>query len=96
MNYLGKELYNKVDCLVSRAFHEIYAICDDNWCDIVGIQMDYCVCEELGDFPLVAIEVACGTKVDGNFSMTLHYRLDWNDERNIGYFVKELECYEDN
>lgn len=94
-NYLGRELYNKLDKLVSKAFHYIYLPSSENSYGILEIKLDYCFMDEDDNIPIVEILVGCTTKFDGNFNVKLDYNLNYSDEFNIGRFTKTIEDYLD-
>ena len=49
--YLGRELYDKIDSIVDKAFHKNYRYADDNWYSVDKIELDYCTCEDEEDLP---------------------------------------------
>ena len=87
-NYLGRELYSKVEKLVDRAFHRIYLYSEVNSFDILDIKLDYTLIDEAGDIPIVNISVGCSTGFDGSFNVELEYNLEESDDYNVGFFVK--------
>ena len=89
-NYLGRELYNKIDNLVNKVYHEVYTYNEKNWYHVERIELDYSVTEDDADVPLVDVLVRCGSVFDGTFEVTFHYSLEKGDEYNIGYMVREL------
>ncbi|MBQ6627931.1 MAG: hypothetical protein IJH65_03865 [Methanobrevibacter sp.] len=89
--YLGRELYDKVDSVVNKAFHKYYTYSEDNWYSVDKIELDYCTCESEEDLPYTEVSVRFGTKCDNNFSITFHYFLEENDDFNMGYLCRELD-----
>lgn len=90
--YLGRELYNKIEHLVDNAFHKIYTSSENNIFQINTIKMDYSVIEDLKfEVPLIFIDVSCSTFADGEFEVTMDYFLDETDEYNIGRMTHQFE-----
>lgn len=87
-NYLGRELYSKVEKLVDRAFHRIYLYSEVNSFDILDIKLDYAFVDEEDDIPIVNVRVGCSTDFDGDFNVELEYNLEESDDYNVGFFVK--------
>lgn len=94
-NYLGRELYNKVEKLVDRAFHRIYLYSEVNSFGILEIKLDYTLADEEGDIPIVNVRIGCTTGFDGNFNVDLAYNLEESDDYNVGFFVKTFHDYLD-
>lgn len=93
-NYLGRELYSKVEKLVDRAFHRIYLYSEVNSFSILDIKLDYTLTDG-DDIPIVNISVGCSTGFDGSFNVELEYNLEESDDYNVGFFVKTFHDYLD-
>ena len=93
-NYLGRELYSKVERLVDRAFHRIYLYSEVNSFSILDIKLDYTLTDD-DDIPIVNISVGCSTGFDGSFNVELEYNLEESDDYNVGFFVKAFHDYLD-
>lgn len=93
-NYLGRDLYEKLDKLVKQAFYRIYAHSKDNWYEINYIELDCGSTDSEFDFPFVKVEVSCNTLFDGMFDIELEYHLEESDEFNLGIFYNEFSKIE--
>ena len=92
-NYLGRELYNKVEKLVDRAFHRIYLYSEVNSFGILEIRLNYTLADEDDEIPIVNVRIGCTTGFDGNFNVDLEYNLEESDDYNVGFFVKTFHDY---
>lgn len=92
-NYLGRDLYNKINDIVNKSFHKIYRYSDDNQCYIETINLDYSLVEDgsYDDLPLIYVALYCNTIADGEFKVTIDYFLDETDEYNIGRMAHQFE-----
>jgi len=93
-NYLGRELYSKVEKLVDRAFHRIYLYSEVNSFSILDIKLADTLTDG-DDIPIVNISVGCSTGFDGSFNVELEYNLEESDDYNVGFFVKTFHDYLD-
>ena len=88
--YLGRDLYDKLDSLVGRAFYKIYAHSETNSYSIIDIGLDYSTCETDLDLPFVKLTAGYSTS-DGDFSLTLEYSLEESDDFNVGRFYEKFD-----
>lgn len=88
--YLGRDLYDKLDSLVGRAFYKIYAHSEENSYSIIDIGLDYSTCETDLDLPFVKLTVGYTTS-DGNSALTLEYSLEESDDFNVGRFYERFD-----
>lgn len=90
VNYLGKDLYDKVNQLVEKAFYKIYRREPDISYEIDNISLDFATCENETDKPLITVSITCFTRIEGIFTVELDYFLDESDEFNIGSFYTSI------
>jgi len=94
VEYLGRELYDKINKLISKAFYKVYTKSDNNWFDIEAIRIDYSTVESDTDLPFVEVDVRCGTTFDGDYKVTLEFALEETDDFNVGRFYSTFVNYE--
>jgi len=90
-NYLGRDLYDKLDKIVDKAFHVIYSYTEENQYWIELIEMDYNTIDEDDDTPIITVTVGFSTKMDGEYKFEFNYNIKESDEFNIGYLVCKIE-----
>lgn len=90
VNYLGKDLYDKVNQLVEKAFYRIYRRDPEISYEINNISLDFTTCEDETDKPLIIVSITCFTKAEGVFSVELDYFLDESDDFNVGSFYTSI------
>ena len=88
--YLGRDLYDKLESLVERAFYKIYDHSEANSCSIIDIEIDYSTCETDLDLPFIKLTAGYSTS-DGDFSLTLEYSLEESDDFNVGRFYERFD-----
>jgi len=88
--YLGRDLYDKLNSLVGRAFYRIYTHAETNWYEIEEINIDYSTCEEDADLPFVKVVVNYNT-IEGQSTITLEYSLEESDDFNVGRFYEKFD-----
>ena len=91
IDYLGKNLYDKVRKLVSSAYYRVYLYNDENYLNIDEVTLDYTTCEGPEDLPLVEVEISYHNKVDGPQYLTLEINLLESDDYNIGHIASAIE-----
>jgi hypothetical protein len=93
--YLGRDLYNKINKLIGKVFYKVYTKSDDNWFDIDAIRINYSTVESDTDLPFVEVDVRCGTTFDGDYKITLEFALEETDDFNAGVFYSTFVNHED-
>ena len=88
INYLGKDLHTKVNKLITSAFYRTYLL--PKKFEIEEINLNYSVCENEYDWPIVEVEVVF-EDFNENQHLTLNIRLNESDDFNIGHLASAIE-----
>lgn len=96
LTYPGKDLYSKVDKIVSKAFYTDYLYCDDNWYSIDSITLDYFSCDDDNEIPIITVEISYNTSYSeepAQFEVDLF--LNRSDDINVGIVLAAFERCEE-
>ena len=89
INYIGKDLYDKIEKVVNKAFRDTFIESEDTYCFIDEISLDYSTVESTYDLPFINVEIGVVYK-NNTESLTTNYFLDKSEEYNIGYISCEF------
>lgn len=96
LTYPGKDLYSKVDKIVSKAFYTDYLYCDDNWYSVDRITLDYVSCDSDNETPIITVEISYIVSYSEelrHFAVDLF--LDRSDDLNSGIVLAAFERSEE-
>ena len=89
--YPGRELYNKIDKIVSTAFYKDYTHCEENWYSVDSILLNYAANENSDDLPLITVEITFAGYSTTASTIEVDLWLDRSDEFNAGIVLAEFE-----
>lgn len=93
--YPGKDLYNKVDKIVSKAFYTDYLYCDENWYSIDKISLDYTTCDDKNENPIIYVEISYVAAYSELMHLTFDLLLNRSDDFNAGIVLAAFERIEE-
>ena len=91
LTYPGKDLYRKVDKIVSKAFYTDYLYSEENWYTIDTILMNYSVSEDEDDLPIITVEITFKTASTSSETIEVDLWLDRTDDFNSGIVLAAFE-----
>ena len=94
--YPGKDLYNKVDKIISKAFYTDYLYCDENWYSIDRIILNYVSCDSDNEIPIITVEISyIGSYMKKPRHFEVDLFLDRPDDLNSGIVLAAFERVEE-
>ena len=84
INYLGRDLYSKINKVVGRAFRDNFVETEKSFCVLESIELSFVTVESENDLPLVELEISVFRSGESS-SFKVYYLLDKSEDYNEGY-----------